>query len=150
MTNREEMLIKMAHPAHVSAPSKDMRYILDNLWKEGYIDDHDSQKRRIRPDMFDNRFVGVAIWTNYRAVQVVPVYSCSFCCNPFYVDEDGEIHLDTCSCGGTVIGGNVDRFNHEMSPNNKEGHYGYGEHLDVFTKEGWEKVKDSPLFSLLK
>lgn len=139
---------EIKHPAHVSASIKDMRYILDNFWEKGYYDDHDPHGALHRIKIND-QVVALGIWTNYRAVQIIPIYKCTFCANPLYV-KDGEIHLDTCSCGGTVIGGNVDRFNHEMSPNNTERPYGYGEHIDVFTKEGWEKVKDSPIFSLFK
>jgi hypothetical protein len=136
---------KIGHPSHVSAPAKDMKYILDNFWNNGYFNDHEPKERRFRIKSNDE-IVGLAIWTNYRAIQVVPVFKGTFIINPLRVDkETGDIHLSTCTCGGTVIGGNVERFNKEMSPNNQDRPFGYGEHLDVFTREGWEKVKESPI-----
>lgn len=131
---------KINHPAHVSAPTADMIYIMNHIFTDGYLDDHDN--KRVRPsDIYQ-----VGFWTNFRAEQIVPIFKGSFCINPFYVDkEDGNIHLNTCSCGGTVIGGNIDRFNHEMSPNNGEGWHTF-EHLFPLTKEGWNRIKDRKMF----
>ena len=142
MSTSKELLVKIGHPSHVSAANKDMYYILSHFWEEGYFDDHDTPRSRIR---HNDNLIALAIWTHYQAVQIVPVYKGTFDINPLYIDEeDNNINLSTCSCGGTVIGGNVERFNKEMSPNNQDRPYGFGEHLEVFTKEGWERIKNSP------
>jgi hypothetical protein len=141
MENNKNFYEEMNHPAHVSAKTTDMIYILNHIWSDGYIDDHDG--KWVRPsDVYQ-----VGFWTNYRAQQIVPIFKGSFCINPFYVKDDGTIHLDTCSCGGTVIGGNIDRFNHEMSPNNGEGWHTC-EHLVNLTEEGWKRISKYKMFQI--
>jgi hypothetical protein len=117
----------------------DEKFILQHVFEYGFIDDHDGKE--VNP-------TSVGIWTNYNETHIIPIYKGTFCCNPLYVSKDDAItpiHLSTWSCGGTVIGGNVDRFNHEMSPNNGDGLHTY-ENIIVITKEGWEKIKGRKMF----
>lgn len=143
METKKNFFEEIGHPSYVSASNSDMYYILSHFWEKGYFDDHEPKERRVRIRSNES-LVALAIWTNYKATQVVPIYNGTFVINPLYIDNvTHNIHLSDCSCGGTVIGGNVERFNKEMSPNNQDRPYGFGEHLMVFTKEGWERIKDS-------
>ena len=113
--------------------TSDQVEMIDKVFIEDFINDHNDREDRVNT---------VGIWMRNLGTQaeIVPVYAGTFCINPFYLGKDGRVHLSTCSCGGTVIGGNVDRFNHEMSMNNLDGWHTI-EHLIPITKEGWEKVK---------
>ena len=115
------------------------RFILNHIFEYGFVNDHTNEE--VMP-------VAVGIWTNFSEVEIIPVCRGTFCCNPLYIKEDDglmPIHLSIRSCGGTVIGGNVDRYNHEMSPNNTDGLHSY-ENIIVITKEGWEKIKNRKMF----
>ncbi len=144
METKKNFFEEIGHPSHVSASIKDRKYILDNIFKYGYTDDHDGKNY----SKYDMPIHMVGIWTNYRSIQIIPIFEkTTFCCNPFYVAKDGSIHLDTCSCGGTVIGGNLDRYNREMSPNNREGFH-TNELIVPYTEEGWKAIRNSKIFSV--
>ena len=129
----------------MSTSMRDQKFIMENIWKLGYVDDHDNRYHESNYMPIEQ----VGIWTNYERTNIIPVFKGTFCCNPFYIDESDKehpIHLSACSCGGTVIGGNIDRYNHEMSPNNQDGWHSF-EHIIPFTKEGWDRVKNRKYFA---
>lgn len=120
--------------------TNEQKEILAKVFDHGYVDDHGGTST-YRVDVE----VGVGLWVralDMNHTELIPLFKGTFCCNPFYISkEDGEVHLDTCSCGGTVIGGNIDRYNNEMSQNNLDGYHTI-EHIIPITKDGYKRLKN--------
>ena len=92
--------------------------VLKTLRKSGgdFIDDHNGgSKKNIYKDGF-NGVVMMNMANGYNAVcpRGAKEY---FCLNPFYLGEDGMVHLTTCSVGATVMG-SIEKFNKEYSVEN--------------------------------
>lgn len=108
--------------------------VIEKVFDEGYTDDHDEEI--VRPDK-----VGIWLRNFGQQIKIIAIFDDTFCCNPlFHNKEDDKIHLAVASCGGTCIGGNIDRFNREMSPNNTDGLHTI-EMIIPIEKEGWKKLK---------
>ena len=120
--------------------NNEQKAILEKVFEEGFINNHNEGTRL--ENALEPVEVGVGLWIRNMDLsksQLVPLYKGTFCCNPLRLCADGHVHLSTCSCGGTVIGGNIDRFNHEMSQNNKGFHT--IEMIIPITSDGYKELK---------
>ena len=52
------------------------------------------------------------------------------CMNPLYIGKDGHVHLSTWSVGGNLWNLDIERYNREFSPDNKDG-YHVNQHLEM-------------------
>ena len=120
--------------------SNAQKEILDQVFDEGFINNHNNGTRL--ENTLESVEVGVGLWIrdmDLSSSELIPLYKGTFTCNPFKMGKDGHVHLSTMSCSGAVIGGNIDRYNHEMSQNNLGAHT--VEMIVPITKEGYKVLK---------
>ena len=93
--------------------------VLDALKKNnGYIDDHDNKFHTLTQGPWDMFVVRFSRLRRPEDQELCPIFVCRGCSvNPFYLDDDGQVHLSTGSIGGVVIGGNIDIYNREHLEN---------------------------------
>ena len=119
---------------------REQEQIMAIFKKDGYIiNDHNSGTEKmplrnwavVRLYEYDRDSLEVS------AVELCPVAMFSFvtCLNPLYIGKDGHVHLSTWSVGGNLWNLDIDRYNREFSPSNKDGWHSYQKVELVFDPE---------------
>ena len=83
----------------------------------GFIDDHDEEFHPLVDDKYRYPLVVVKYYRIGRPEEdeLCPVYNCRGCSvNPFYMGEDGKVHLSMWSIGDVVYNGNIDKYNKDQ------------------------------------
>lgn len=95
--------------------------------KDGFIiNDHNSGTEKMPiSDWAVVRLYEYDYAGNLNGIDLCPVATFSFvtCLNPLYIGEDGHIHLSTWSVGGNLWNLDIERYNREFSPENKDGYH---------------------------
>ena len=113
--------------------------IINNVFEKGYIDDHDNHRYMPKALLVHVRLNGTTVTT-------AEFDSSYFCLNPLYFEEEeAEVHLSTCSNGGTIDMRHVKSPEEAVANYNKMHSYGaegciYSQ-VSIIYREQWEARK---------